>query len=68
MKQDDNKRDWKGFCEIESDPVGQKVSGHYAILIFSQALFTSLLRKIGVQGIKVQEIVSFDDEVLCGVP
>ena len=68
MKQDDNKRDWKGFCEIESDPVSQQVRGYYTILIFSKALFTSLLRKFGVQGIKVQEIVSFDDEVLCGLP
>ncbi|KAL9076400.1 MAG: hypothetical protein Q9161_001116 [Pseudevernia consocians] len=40
----EDKRSWKGFCEIESEP------------------------KFGVQGVKVQEIVSLDDEILAYLP
>ncbi|KAL4894350.1 ubiquitin carboxyl-terminal hydrolase [Aspergillus ambiguus] len=39
---------WNGFCELESEP----------------ALFNVMLREFGVKGVKVQEVVSLDDEML----
>ncbi|KAI2174940.1 hypothetical protein LOZ21_006766, partial [Ophidiomyces ophidiicola] len=43
-----DKASWKGFCEIESEP----------------ALFNVMLEEFGVNGVKVQEVVSLDDEML----
>ncbi|CAG8241613.1 unnamed protein product [Penicillium salamii] len=42
------KDSWNGFCEIESEP----------------ALFNVMLRDFGVKGVKVQEVVSLDDEMM----
>ncbi|KAK5790500.1 hypothetical protein VI817_007787 [Penicillium citrinum] len=42
------KEKWNGFCEIESEP----------------ALFNVMLRDFGVKGVQVQEVVSFDDELM----
>ncbi|RMJ25554.1 ubiquitin carboxyl-terminal hydrolase [Aspergillus sp. HF37] len=42
------KESWNGFCEIESEP----------------ALFNVMLREFGVKGVKVQEVISLDDEML----
>ncbi|KAL2862914.1 ubiquitin C-terminal hydrolase 37 [Aspergillus lucknowensis] len=42
------KSSWNGFCELESEP----------------ALFNVMLREFGVTGVKVQEVVSLDDEFL----
>ncbi|KAF7715103.1 Ubiquitin carboxyl-terminal hydrolase [Penicillium ucsense] len=39
---------WNGFCEIESEP----------------ALFNVMLREFGVQGVKVQEVISLDEEMM----
>ncbi|EAS36783.2 ubiquitin carboxyl-terminal hydrolase, family 1 protein [Coccidioides immitis RS] len=39
---------WHGFCEIESEP----------------ALFNVMLRDWGVKGVKVQEVVSLDNDML----
>ncbi|KAJ5613475.1 hypothetical protein N7528_007129 [Penicillium herquei] len=39
---------WNGFCEIESEP----------------ALFNVMLREFGVKGVKVQEVVSLDEEMM----
>ncbi|KAL4767420.1 ubiquitin carboxyl-terminal hydrolase [Aspergillus nidulans var. acristatus] len=44
----DEKETWNGFCELESEP----------------ALFNVMLREFGVRGVKVQEIVSLDNELL----
>lgn len=43
-----DKDNWNGFCEIESEP----------------ALFNVMLREFGVKGVKVQEVVSLDEEML----
>ncbi|PGH16085.1 hypothetical protein AJ80_05300 [Polytolypa hystricis UAMH7299] len=43
-----DKSRWNGFCEIESEP----------------ALFNVMLRDFGVKGVKVQEVVSLDEEML----
>ncbi|KKZ62072.1 hypothetical protein EMCG_03435 [[Emmonsia] crescens] len=43
-----DKANWNGFCEIESEP----------------ALFNVMLRDFGVKGVKVQEVVSLEDEML----
>ncbi|KAL2039579.1 hypothetical protein N7G274_007851 [Stereocaulon virgatum] len=48
----EDKRLWKGFCEIESEP----------------AFFNVMLKRFGVQGVKVQEVVSLDDELLVFLP
>ncbi|KAJ6032387.1 hypothetical protein N7540_003119 [Penicillium herquei] len=39
---------WNGFCEIESEP----------------ALFNVMLREFGVKGVKVQEVISLDEEMM----
>lgn len=39
-----NKETWQGFCEIESEP----------------AFFSAILRDLGVRGINVREVVTFD--------
>ncbi|EEQ35546.1 ubiquitin carboxyl-terminal hydrolase [Microsporum canis CBS 113480] len=43
---------WNGFCEIESEP----------------AFFNAMLRDFGVKGVKVQEVVSLDEEILAFLP
>ncbi|KAF3893539.1 Ubiquitin carboxyl-terminal hydrolase [Trichophyton interdigitale] len=43
---------WNGFCEIENEP----------------ALFNAILKDIGVKGVKVQEVVSLDEEMLAFLP
>ncbi|KAJ5537939.1 hypothetical protein N7494_007418 [Penicillium frequentans] len=42
------KDSWNGFCEIESEP----------------ALFNVMLREFGVKGVKVQEVVSLEEEMM----
>ncbi|KAE8414692.1 ubiquitin carboxyl-terminal hydrolase [Aspergillus pseudocaelatus] len=42
------KESWNGFCELESEP----------------ALFNVMLREFGVKGVKVQEVVSLDEEMM----
>ncbi|KAJ5857597.1 hypothetical protein N7455_008491 [Penicillium solitum] len=42
------KDSWNGFCEIESEP----------------ALFNVMLRDFGVKGVKIQEVVSLDEEMM----
>ncbi|KAI4126180.1 MAG: hypothetical protein LQ338_003879 [Usnochroma carphineum] len=43
---------WKGFCEIESDP----------------AFFNVMLRDFGVKDVRVQEVVSLDQDMLACLP
>ncbi|KAJ5594537.1 uncharacterized protein N7459_000745 [Penicillium hispanicum] len=43
-----DKASWNGFCEIESEP----------------ALFNVMLREFGVKGVKIQEVVSLDEEMM----
>ncbi|KAL8883404.1 MAG: hypothetical protein Q9192_007185 [Flavoplaca navasiana] len=43
---------WKGFCEIESEP----------------AFFNVMLRDFGVEGVRVQEVVSLDSDMLAYLP
>ncbi|KAI4111350.1 MAG: hypothetical protein LQ339_000549 [Xanthoria mediterranea] len=43
---------WKGFCEIESEP----------------AFFNVMLRDFGVEGVRVQEVVSLDPDMLAYLP
>ncbi|PYH41140.1 ubiquitin C-terminal hydrolase 37 [Aspergillus saccharolyticus JOP 1030-1] len=40
--------DWKGFCELESEP----------------ALFNVMLRDFGVKGVKVEEVISLDEDMM----
>ncbi|KAI4169674.1 MAG: hypothetical protein LQ346_008943 [Caloplaca aetnensis] len=48
----DDRIRWRGFCEIESDP----------------AFFNVMLRDFGVEGVKVQEVVSLDQDILACLP
>lgn len=66
-----DKTTWNGFCEIESEPVGFNFiichvcfSSRSATLILSKALFNVMLREFGVKGVKVQEVVSLDEELM----
>ncbi|MCJ1468707.1 hypothetical protein MMC07_007337 [Pseudocyphellaria aurata] len=43
---------WNGFCEVESEP----------------AFFNIILKNFGVTGVKVQEVVSLDEEILRHLP
>ncbi|TGO51329.1 hypothetical protein BCON_0163g00100 [Botryotinia convoluta] len=45
---DDERKSWKGWCELESDP----------------ALFNYILREYGVKDVKIQEVLSLEDEML----
>ncbi|OJK00616.1 hypothetical protein ASPACDRAFT_1867590 [Aspergillus aculeatus ATCC 16872] len=42
------KDDWNGFCELESEP----------------ALFNVMLREFGVKGVKIQEVISLDEDMM----
>jgi hypothetical protein len=46
------KADWDGFCEIESDP----------------SIFNLMLNDFGVRGVKVQEVFGLDQEMLMFLP
>ncbi|KAL8760590.1 MAG: hypothetical protein Q9184_003232 [Pyrenodesmia sp. 2 TL-2023] len=48
----DDRIRWRGFCEIESDP----------------AFFNVMLRDFGVEGVRVQEVVSLDQDMLACLP
>ncbi|KAL8673346.1 MAG: hypothetical protein Q9168_002225 [Polycauliona sp. 1 TL-2023] len=49
---DEERSRWKGFCEIESEP----------------AFFNVMLRDFGVEGVRVQEVVSLDPDMLAYLP
>ncbi|KAF2399954.1 cysteine proteinase [Trichodelitschia bisporula] len=49
---EEEKQNWKGFCEIESDP----------------AFFSSMLRDFGVKGVKVTEVLGLDEDMLQLLP
>lgn len=66
-----DKQNWKGFCEIESEPVSawqRSVHLQYQVLIDFQAFFNVMLKDFGVRGVKVQEVVSLDEEILTFLP
>ncbi|KAI9822920.1 MAG: hypothetical protein M1832_002945 [Thelocarpon impressellum] len=47
-----DREDWMGFCEIESEP----------------AFFNTMLRDFGVEGVKVQEVLGLDEQLLEMLP
>ncbi|KAH6721364.1 hypothetical protein BKA61DRAFT_699881 [Leptodontidium sp. MPI-SDFR-AT-0119] len=49
---DEERHNWKGWVELESDP----------------ALFNFILRKWGIQDVKVQEVFGLDEECMSFVP
>lgn len=65
---------WNGFCEIESEPVSKVIRSAFLIQMTSietdteQALFNVMLREFGVEGIKVQEVVSLDEGMMALLP
>lgn len=68
----DDERSWNGFCEVESDPVSTLFSkilySSYQFLTFFLAFFNVMLKSFGVVGVKVQEVVSLDEEILNDLP
>lgn len=58
--------EWEGWAELESEPVSY--AGDMASfwgptrLISLQAFFNTILRDLGVEGVKVQELFSVDQE------
>lgn len=67
----DDKKNWNGFCEIESEPVSdQAVIPRTNSSLFSnralefKAFFNVILKELGVRGVKVQEVVSLEPEML----
>lgn len=66
---DDDGTEWKGFCEIESEPVCLTLlQRDTRFILLSQALFNVMLYNFGVRGVKVQEVVSLDTEMLAQLP
>ncbi|PVH71847.1 cysteine proteinase [Cadophora sp. DSE1049] len=49
---DEERQNWKGWVELESDP----------------ALFNYIMRKYGVQDVKIQEVFGLDEECMAYVP
>jgi hypothetical protein len=45
-----------------------KCSSTYQVLIDIQAFFNVMLKDFGVRGVKVQEVVSLDEEILTFLP
>ncbi|KAF2459662.1 ubiquitin carboxyl-terminal hydrolase [Lineolata rhizophorae] len=48
----EERRKWQGFCEIDSDP----------------AIFNVMLKEFGVHGVRVQEVLGLDPELLDMLP
>ena len=67
----DDSSSWNGFCEVESEPVStlpkQTCFSHLALTSFT-AFFNVMLKNFGVSGVKVQEIVSLEKEILSDLP
>lgn len=61
----EEKETWNGFCELESEPVCPSTNSMaFSLTHILKALFNVMLRNFGVRGVKVQEVVSLDDELL----
>ena len=65
---DADKRNWKGWCEIESEPVSITKQLQSAPSNKVQAFFNVMLKELGVKGVKVCEVVSLDHEMLGLLP
>ena len=66
---DHDRLSWHGWSEIESEPVRKR--SHRKLvrpLIYQQAIFNVMLRRCGAHGVKVEEIVSLEDEILQCLP
>lgn len=69
-----DKRNWNGFVEVESEPVrtlllpNEVVKAWLLDLIYFQSFFNVMLRDFGVSGVKVQEVISLDEESLNCLP
>lgn len=67
-----DKRDWNGFVEVESEPVRtllpNEIKAWLLDLIYFQSFFNVMLRDFGVSGVKVQEVISLDEESLNCLP
>lgn len=62
---EEEKKSWNGFCELESEPVCSSMNSMtFSLTHVLKALFNVMLRNFGVRGVKVQEVVSLDDELL----
>ncbi|KAM3069929.1 hypothetical protein ACMFMF_008283 [Clarireedia jacksonii] len=67
---DEERNAWKGWCELESDPVCSKNILHVCspLTDYEQALFNYILREYGVQNIKIQEVLGLEDDMLQSLP
>ena len=64
-----DRQNWKGWCEIESEPVGAARTLVAPIAYrLVQAFFNMMLKQLGVQGVKVCEVFSFDEDMLQSLP
>lgn len=63
-----DKNSWNGFCEIESEPVCISLLDCGQKLINLQAFFNVMLREFGVQGVKVQELFTLDEDMIDQLP
>jgi len=65
---EDERVEWKGWAEIESEPVSTFLRPRCFHLTTSQALFDYILKQHGVKNIKVTELTGVTDEVLNDLP
>lgn len=73
---EEDRQSWPGWVELESDPVSFYLTlGRFIDSIFGrqysynlQIIFNYILRQYGVQDVKIQEVLSLDDETLQQLP
>lgn len=65
-----DKANWNGFCEIESEPVSAWFTLVKPLWLphWQQAFFNVMLQDFGVKGVKIQEVISLDEELLAFIP
>ncbi len=67
-----DKQSWNGFVEVESEPVRPSFKGNHFHMNFIsdmlQSFFNIMLKNFGVEGVKVQEVISLDEETLQYLP
>lgn len=59
---------WKGWVEMESEPASATSLHLLKHADHPKAFFNVILRDIGVQGIKVQDLLSLDEEMTAHLP
>lgn len=66
-----DRQNWPGWCEVESEPVSGPESALillHVLINHRKAFFNTILRDMGIRGVKVQEVLGLDDDLLAILP